>query len=42
MYLMVGAKATEMLAATPEASKAREVIDLGLDKLLIELKKYSK
>ena len=39
MYLMAGAKATEMLAATPEASKAREVIDLGLDKILVELKK---
>ena len=39
MYLMTGAKATEMLAATPEASKARKVIDLGLDKILVELKK---
>ena len=39
MYLMTGAKATEMLAATPEASKARQVIDLGLDKILVELKK---
>ena len=38
MYLMAGAKATEMIAATPEASKAREVIDLGLDKILVELK----
>jgi len=39
MYLVAGAKATEMLAATPEASKARQVIDLGLDKILVELKK---
>lgn len=38
MYLMAGAKATEMLATTPEASKAREALNLGLDKILTELK----
>lgn len=38
MYLMASAKAVEVLATTPEASKAREVINLGLDKILTNLK----
>ena len=37
IYLMAGANATQQLADTPEAAKARKALNLGLDKIIMNL-----
>lgn len=37
IYLMVGADGVEQVAQTPEAMKARQVLNLGLDKIINNL-----
>lgn len=37
MYLMAGANATQKLDDTPEATKARKALNLGLDKIIMNL-----
>lgn len=38
LYTMAAVKGAELLTSTPEASKAREAVNLGLDKIIKELK----
>lgn len=37
VYLMAGANVTQQLADTPEATKARKALNLGLDKIIMNL-----